>query len=54
MAREIDTNIPGVVEHPERLPGNIASHDGDNKELDLAPKPEFVSMRRKLALPLGL
>ncbi|KAJ5504809.1 AB-hydrolase YheT [Penicillium fimorum] len=54
MANEIDTNIPGVVEHPERLPGNIASHDEDNKEPDLAPKPEFVSMRRKLALPLGL
>ncbi|OQE43630.1 hypothetical protein PENCOP_c003G00288 [Penicillium coprophilum] len=54
MAREIDTNIPGVVEHPERLPGNIASHGGANKEPDLAPKPEFDSMRRKLALPLGL
>ena len=54
MAREIDTNIPGVVEHPERLPGNIASHSGANKEPDLAPKPEFDSMRRKLALPLGL
>ncbi|KAJ5699639.1 hypothetical protein N7536_002652 [Penicillium majusculum] len=54
MAREIDTNIPGVVEHPERLPGNIASHPGANKKPDLAPKPEFVSMRRKLALPLGL
>ena len=54
MAREIDTDIPGVVEHPERLPGNIASHPGANKKPDLAPKPEFVSMRRKLALPLGL
>ncbi|KAF7516171.1 hypothetical protein PCG10_002403 [Penicillium crustosum] len=54
MAREIDTTIPGVVEHPERLPGNIASHTGPNKKPDLAPKPEFVSMRRKLALPLGL
>jgi hypothetical protein len=54
MAREIDTSVPGVVEHPERLPGNIASHIGANKEPDTAPKPEFVSMRRKLALPLGL
>ena len=54
MAREIDTNIPGVVEHPERLPGNIAHHDHANKKPDLAPKPEYVAMRRKLALPLGL
>lgn len=54
MAREIDTSIPGVVEHPEKLPGNIAYHDDANKKPDLAPKPEYVSMRRKLALPLGL
>jgi hypothetical protein len=53
MAREIDTQIPGIVEHPEKLPGNIAHHDDPNKDPDMAPKPEFNPMRRKLALPLG-
>lgn len=54
MASEIDTNIPGVVEHPEKLPGNIVKHDAPNKDADVAPKPEFSAMRRKLALPLGI
>jgi len=54
MAREIDTNIPGVVEHPEKLPGHIAHHDDPNKDPDLAPKPQFHPMQRKLALPLGI
>ncbi|KAJ5338866.1 AB-hydrolase YheT [Penicillium brevicompactum] len=54
MAREIDTTIPGVVEHPERLPGNIAHHDDPSKDPDLAPKPQFHPMQRKLALPLGI
>ncbi|KAJ5545429.1 hypothetical protein N7461_007733 [Penicillium sp. DV-2018c] len=53
MAKEIDTSIPGVVEHPDRLPGTIASHDGLNKDPDMAPKPDFSAMRRKLNLPLG-
>lgn len=52
MAHEIDTEIPGVVEHPERLPGQIASHSGINKDPDMAPKPEFNPMRRKLDMKL--
>lgn len=52
MAREIDTEIPGVVEYPEKLPGHIASHAGVNKDPDMAPKPEFNPMRRKLDLKL--
>jgi hypothetical protein len=54
MAREIDVTIPGVVEHPEKLPGHIAHHDNPNKDPDLAPKPQFHPMQRKLALPLGI
>lgn len=54
MAREINTSIPGVVEHPERLPGNIAHHDDPSKDPDLAPKPQFYAMKRKLSLPLGI
>ncbi|CAG8165466.1 unnamed protein product [Penicillium salamii] len=54
MAKEIDPTIPGVVEHPERLPGNIAHHNDPNKDPDLAPKPQFHPMQRKLALPLGI
>ncbi|CAG7929512.1 unnamed protein product [Penicillium olsonii] len=54
MAKEIDTTVPGVVENPERLPGNIAHHDDPNKDPDLAPKPQFHPMQRKLALPLGI
>lgn len=52
MAREIDTEIPGVVEHPEKLPGQIASHAGVDKDPDMAPKPEFNPVRRKLDLKL--
>jgi hypothetical protein len=52
MAREIDTTIPGVVEHPEKLPGHIAHHNGAGKDLDLAPKPEFNPVRRKLDMKL--
>ena len=52
MAREIDISIPGVVEHPEKLPGRIAHHDGLGKDLDLAPKPEFNPVRRKLDMKL--
>lgn len=54
MAKEIDPTIPGVVEHPDRLPGNIAHHNDPNKDPDLAPKPQFHPMQRKLALPLGI
>lgn len=50
MAQEIDLGIPGVVEHPERLPGHIASHPNPSKDPDLAPKPDFNPMRRKLAM----
>lgn len=52
MAREIDTSIPGVVEYPEKLPGNIASHPGLDKDTDLAPKPQFRPVNRKLDMRL--
>lgn len=52
MAREIDTQIPGAVEHPDKLPGQIAHHTGPNKDADLAPKPEFNPVRRKLDMKL--
>jgi hypothetical protein len=52
MAQEIDTSIPGVVEHPEKLPGHIASHPGLEKDADLAPKPEFRPVNRKLDMKL--
>lgn len=52
MAREIDTQIPGVVEHPEKLPGQIASHTGLDKVPDMAPKPEFNPVGRKLDMKL--
>lgn len=48
MAREIDTNIPGVVENPAKLPGHIASHPGPGKDIDAASRPEFHSVLRKL------
>ncbi|KAJ5092329.1 AB-hydrolase YheT, partial [Penicillium alfredii] len=50
MAKEIDTQTPGVVENPEKLPGQIAKHPGLDKDPDLAPKPDFNPMRRKLAM----
>lgn len=53
MAKEIDTSIPGVVEHPEKLPGHIASHPGPNKDADLAPKPQFLPVNRKLDMKLA-
>ncbi|KAF3403485.1 putative esterase [Penicillium rolfsii] len=52
MAREIDMSIPGVVEHPEKLPGYIASHPGLDKAPDMAPKPEFHPVNRKLDMKL--
>ena len=52
MAKEIDLQIPGVVEHPEKLPGQVASHNGFGKDQDLAPKPDFNPMRRKLDMHL--
>jgi hypothetical protein len=52
MAQEIDTSIPGVVEHPEKVPGHIASHPGLDKDPDLAPKPEFRAVNRKLDMKL--
>ncbi|KAJ5934002.1 hypothetical protein N7454_006331 [Penicillium verhagenii] len=54
MAKEIDPNSPGVVEHPERLPGNIANHPGLGKDDDLAPKPEYSILRRRLDMKLDL
>lgn len=53
MAKEIDTQTPGVVEHPEKLPGQIANHPGFGKDADMAPKPEFSFTRRKLDLKLA-
>lgn len=52
MAREIDLEIPGIVEHPEKLPAQIASHANGNKDQDVAPKPEFNPVRRKLDMKL--
>lgn len=52
MAHEIDTQIPGMVEHLERLPGRIASHAGLGKDSDMAPKPEFYPVNRKLDMKL--
>ena len=52
MAHEIDTSIPGIVERPEKLPGHIASHAGLDKDTDLAPKPEFRPVNRKLDMKL--
>lgn len=52
MAHEIDTSISGVVERPEKLPGHIASHAGLDKDADLAPKPEFRPVNRKLDMKL--
>lgn len=52
MAKEIDTQIPGVVEYPEKLPGQIANHPGLDKDPDTAPRPEFNPVRRKLDMKL--
>lgn len=48
MAREIDNTVPGIVEHPEKLPGQIASHQGPGKDIDTSPRPEFHPALRKL------
>ncbi|KAJ5203983.1 AB-hydrolase YheT [Penicillium cinerascens] len=53
MAREIDTQIPGVVEHPEKLPGRIAHHAGLDKDPDVAPKPVFNPVHRRLDMKLA-
>ncbi|KAJ5570273.1 uncharacterized protein N7459_009703 [Penicillium hispanicum] len=54
MAEEIDTHIPGVVEYPEKLPGQIASHADLGKDADLAPKPDFNPLHRKLNMKLPI
>ncbi|KAI9934105.1 hypothetical protein ASPWEDRAFT_105427 [Aspergillus wentii DTO 134E9] len=51
MAKEVDINAPVIVDHPEKLPGNIANHFGPGKDFDTAPKPEFNPVRRRLAMP---
>lgn len=53
MAKEVDLETPFVVEKPDELPGHIASHRGPGMDVDIAPKPEFDPMRRKLALKMG-
>ena len=53
MALEIDTNIPGIVEHPDKLPGEIASHAGTGKDTDSTPKPDFNPIHRKLDMKLS-
>ncbi|KAJ5279968.1 hypothetical protein N7478_005340 [Penicillium angulare] len=53
MAKEIDTKIPGVVEHLDKLPGQVAYHPGMDKDADVAPKPEFGPVRRKLDMKLA-
>ncbi|KAJ6024574.1 hypothetical protein N7540_005371 [Penicillium herquei] len=52
MAKDIDHQIPGVVENPDKLPGQIAHHSGMDKDADLAPKPDFAPTRRKLNMNL--
>ena len=56
MAREIDTSVPGVVEYPDKLPGqgHLAHHSGPGKDADAAPKPEFHPVLRKLDMKLQL
>ncbi|KAI2791794.1 hypothetical protein POX_c04673 [Penicillium oxalicum] len=54
MAKEIDMDIPGVVEDPQRLPGRIASHFGPEKDDDTSPKPEFLPVHRKLDMKLPM
>ncbi|KAF7718680.1 Alpha/beta hydrolase fold-1 domain-containing protein [Penicillium ucsense] len=54
MAKEIDTDIPGVVENPDRLPGRIISHFGPEKDDDVSPKPEFLPVNRKLDMKLPM
>lgn len=51
MANEIDMATPGIVEHPQKLPGKIASHKDPEKDLDLT-KRDFDPVRRKLALEI--
>ncbi|KAJ5752274.1 hypothetical protein N7520_009191 [Penicillium odoratum] len=53
MAKEIDHQIPGVVENPEKLPGLIASHPGPGKDADLAPKPDYNVLRRRLDMKMS-
>lgn len=52
MAKEIDLGAPFIVEHPEKLPGHIATHFDVNKDPDTAPRPNFDPMRRKLAMKM--
>ncbi|KAJ5826180.1 hypothetical protein N7474_003318 [Penicillium riverlandense] len=52
MAHEIDMAIPSIVEHPEKLPGKIASHPGPEKDVGPTTKPDFDPVRRKLALEI--
>ncbi|KAJ5657988.1 uncharacterized protein N7484_001637 [Penicillium longicatenatum] len=54
MAKEIDHQIPGVVESPEKLPGKIPSIPSSDKDADLAPKPEYSVLRRRMDMKMTL
>ncbi|PKY06849.1 AB-hydrolase YheT [Aspergillus campestris IBT 28561] len=47
---EVDWETPLKIQDPEKVPCHIASHEGPNKDADVAPKPDFAPMRRKLNL----
>lgn len=54
MANEIDHQIPGVVENPDKLPCKITKVSGLDKDVDLAPKPEYSVLRRKMDMKMSL
>lgn len=54
MANEIDHQIPGVVENPDKLPGKIVNVPGLDKDADLAPKPEYSVLRRRMDMKMAL
>ncbi|KAJ5806062.1 uncharacterized protein N7503_003664 [Penicillium pulvis] len=54
MANEIDHQIPGIVENPDKLPGKIVNVPGLDKDADLAPKPEYSVLRRRMDMKMAL
>ncbi|KAJ5669251.1 hypothetical protein N7462_010321, partial [Penicillium macrosclerotiorum] len=53
MAQEIDTEVPGVVEHPERLFEQITSNPEAGKNPDMTSKPKFTPALRRLDMNLS-
>ncbi|KAF9884339.1 hypothetical protein FE257_001852 [Aspergillus nanangensis] len=50
MAKEIDLETPFVVENPDRVASHIPSHADPKRNSEIASKPDFNPMRRKLHL----